>query len=92
MPDGGRGPRGGGRLGLGTDSAETQGPGRSMASGIGRAQHWAQEELQPKSRFLCTSLAITWADITSHWPPGSSFVCKGAPRGPVMPEGVAWVR
>lgn len=39
------GQRGVGSLDLGTESAETLGPGRSMASDIGRAQHWAQEEL-----------------------------------------------
>lgn len=66
-----------GSLGLGTESAEALGPGRSMASGIGRAQHWIQEELQPKVRLLSTSLALIWADITSHWPLGPRIFVRG---------------
>lgn len=69
-----------GSLGLSTESAETLGPGRSIASGISRAQHWAQVELQPKFRFLSTSLATIWADITSHWALGPLMFVRGLPE------------
>ena len=66
-----------GSLGLSTESAETLGPGRSIASGISRALGPGRAAAQVQVSQYLPSYNLGRHHLSLA--PGSSYVCKGAP-------------